>query len=75
MLTLSDKWEDVLRSQPENGMGYQIATVTLKDGRRFPRTLIVGMQEIDRIGDELKIPFKEADIESIVVDPWERAWW
>jgi hypothetical protein len=48
-------------------MGYQVATVTLKDGRRFPKTVIVEGY-ITKIGNNLEIPFVESDIESIVVD-------
>lgn len=48
-------------------MGYKIALVTFIDRRRFDRVTIVG-RFITRIGDSTQIPFKEADIESIVVD-------
>jgi hypothetical protein len=67
MLGLSDKWAVVLVPQPETGMDYQIATVTLNDGRRLPQTTIVGGY-ITQIGGSSEIPFKEADIESIIVD-------
>jgi hypothetical protein len=67
MLALSDKWAPALVSQRENGMGYQVATVTLKDGRRFPNTVIVGGW-ITKIGNNPQIPFAESDIESIIID-------
>jgi hypothetical protein len=67
MLALSDKWALALVSQTETGMGYQVATVTLKDGRRFPKT-VIAEGCITKIGNNLEIPFFESDIESIVVD-------
>jgi len=42
MLALDKKWAKVLISRPETGMGYQIVSVRLKDGRRFERVMIVG---------------------------------
>jgi hypothetical protein len=67
MLALSDKWASALVSQPETGMGYQVATVTLKDGRRFPNAVLVG-GGITKTGDNPEIPFVESDIESITID-------
>jgi hypothetical protein len=67
MLALSEKWASTLVPQPETGMGYQIATVTLKDGRRFPNTIIVGGY-ITKVGNNSDIPFAESDIESIFVN-------
>jgi hypothetical protein len=67
MLALSNKWAPILVSQPETGMDYQIASVFLKDGRRFDRVVIVGGQ-ITKIGEDKDIPFKEEDIDRIVVN-------
>jgi hypothetical protein len=66
MLQLSDKWGPRLTQQPETGMGYQIATVVLRDGRRFNDVLI---QEglITRIKGLAVIPFTESEIIDIVV--------
>jgi hypothetical protein len=71
MLKLSDKWAPVLTAQPETGMGYWIATVILKDGRKFSNT-VVDSGWISKVGDSTKIPFVETDIESIVVDHGDR---
>jgi hypothetical protein len=65
-LALSDKWAPVLLSQPESGMGYQIAAVLLKDGRRFEHVTIVG-GHVTKVGESLDIPFREEDIEKIIV--------
>ena len=73
MLQLSDKWGPRLVRQPETGMGYQIATVVLSDGRRFDDVLI---QEglITRIKGLTEIPFTESEIVDIIVtgDPGNR---
>jgi hypothetical protein len=65
MLALSNKWAPILKSQPETGMGYQITSVFLIDGRRFDHVMIVGGY-ITKIGDSTDIPFSEKNIERIV---------
>ncbi len=66
MITLSKKWAKVLVSEPESGMGYQVASIYLKDGRRFDQVMIVEGR-ITSIEDDPYIPFTEADIDRIVV--------
>ncbi len=60
MITLNKKWSEYLKSQPETGMGYQIARVVLDDGRAFDRVLILGDQ-IHEVDDSTTIPFSEND--------------
>ena len=67
MLALSHKWAPILLSQPETGMGYQISSVFLMDGRRFDHVTIVGGY-ITKVGTSTAIPFNEAEIERIVVN-------
>jgi hypothetical protein len=67
MLALSDKWAPLLISQPETGMNYQIASVFLKDGKRFDQVLISGGYII-RVGESTTVPFREEDIARIVVN-------
>jgi hypothetical protein len=67
MLALSNKWAPILASQPETGMGYQIASVFLIDGRKFDHVTIIGGC-ITKIGSSTDIPFKETEIERIVVN-------
>ena len=67
MLPLSNKWAPYLTGQPETGMGYQLASVFLKDGRRFNDVAIVGGY-ITKIGDSAEIPFEETEIEKIIVN-------
>ena len=67
-MILSERWNLHCVDEPETGMGYQIATVTLKDGRRFPKTVIIDCGLVASVGGDTKIPFSESEIESIVVD-------
>ena len=48
-------------------MDYQIASVFLKDGRRFDHVLITG-GFIRKIGEGTDIPFLEEEIAKIVVN-------
>ena len=66
MISLGDKWVPVLLSQPETGMGYQIASVFLRDGRRFDRVTIT-QGVITQIDGKKEVPFKEEDIKDIRV--------
>lgn len=66
MIQLSEKWAKQLTTQPETGMGYQVATVFLKDGRRFDQVMIVG-GNITSVKKNPMIPFVEEDIDRIVV--------
>ena len=72
MLKLTAKWVETLVSQPETGMGYQVASVYLKDGRQFDRVVIVD-GVITSIFGSAAIPFTEEEIHRIVVthDPRE----
>ena len=47
-------------------MGYQVATIHLKDGRRFERVMIVG-GTITSINGDKNIPFVEEAIDGITV--------
>jgi hypothetical protein len=66
MLALDKRWAKVLISQPETGMGHQVATVQLKDGRQFEHVVIVG-GAITSINGDPTIPFAEVEIDDIVV--------
>ena len=66
MIELSTKWASKLAANPETGMGYQIATVVLKDGRKFDQVAIVEGR-ITMIRKCNGIPFNEDQIDQIVV--------
>ncbi len=71
MLQLSDKWGPKLVSQPETGMGYQVASIILEDGTRYDQALIEAGY-VTRIRGLKIIPFSEEQIADIVVthDKW-----
>ena len=66
MIVLSSRWAEVLSSQPETGMGYQVATVRTKDGRSFAKVVIVG-GIVSSFQGNPDIPFSEDDIDAITV--------
>lgn len=72
MIQLPDKWNEYLVNQPEAGMGYQIVSVILNDGRRYDH-VIVNSGYITRIKDIHGIPFTVSDIKEIIVtnDKWD----
>ncbi|HEU5363885.1 MAG TPA: hypothetical protein VFU62_00045 [Hanamia sp.] len=72
MLLLSKKWVPRLLSQGETGMDYQIASILLKDGKKFDQAVIIDGC-IAKIRYIDVIPFKEEDIKDIVVthDKWD----
>jgi hypothetical protein len=72
MLPLSGKWASKLAAEPETGMGYQIASIVLKDGKRFDWVVVVD-GNVTRVRGVEGIPFSEDQIEQIIVthDKWD----
>jgi hypothetical protein len=71
MLQLSDKWAAALLGERETGMGYQVVTIRLKEGRRFDGVAVTGgiIASIDGHDD---IPFSDSDIAAITVNHGRR---
>lgn len=71
MIELSTKWATELASKPETGMGYQIVSVILKNGKRFDQVAVVEGR-ISEIRGRKDIPFTEDQIAEIVLthDKW-----
>ena len=71
MIVLTGKWAAELASKPETGMGYQVVTVVLKDGKRFDQVVVVQGQ-VSGIRGCKDIPFGEEDIGEIILthDKW-----
>lgn len=71
MIELSVKWLAELVHKPETGMGYQVVTVILKDGRRFNQVAVVEGR-ITQIRGLADIPFSEEQIAEIILthDKW-----
>lgn len=60
MIPLNEFWKAQLMNQPETGMGYQVASIRLVDGRSFEDVLIVD-GAIYEVGGTSEIPFSSAD--------------
>jgi hypothetical protein len=71
VLQLSDKWAPIL-TQAETGMGYQVVSVHLLDGRRFDG-VVIDSGFIARVGRSTAVPFVEAEIADIVITHDKRA--
>ena len=65
-LELPDKWASSLLKQGETGMGYQTASITLRDGRVIDDVLIIGDTVAEVRGCDT-IPFSVEDISDIKV--------
>ena len=65
-MLLPDKWGPRLAAQPETGMGYQVATVVLKDGTRWEQ-VVIESGVITLVRGQVTIPFAANDIADIVV--------
>jgi hypothetical protein len=66
ILVLGDRWAEVLTSQPETGIGYQIVSIRLKDGRRIDNVTVAG-GIISRLPETVPDWFSDEEIENIVV--------
>jgi len=64
---LSDKFSEELKLKQETGMGFQICTVNLNDGRSFERVLIMDAKEIALVNGEADLPFEANQIKEIIV--------
>jgi hypothetical protein len=71
MIALSPKWAMELASKPETGMGYQVVSIVLRDGRRFDQVVVVEGQ-ITEIRGRKDIPFIENQIDQVILthDKW-----
>lgn len=72
MMKLTPVWTRRLLDEPETGMGYQIVTVTLRNGDRYNQ-VVVNSGYITRVRNFSEIPFAESDIADITVthDKWD----
>jgi hypothetical protein len=72
MIELSPRWALELATKPETGIGYQVVSIVLKDGKKFDQVVIVEgrITRIRGLGD---IPFSEEQIAQIILthDKWD----
>jgi hypothetical protein len=73
VLTLSDKWASILNNKAETGMGYQIVSVHLLDGRRIDGVVVIQSALMSLGAKSAPVPFAEAEIADIVVTHDKRA--
>lgn len=66
MLQLGARWAESLTDRAETGMGYQVVSIYLKDGRCFDRVVVVGGL-ISSVSGSQEIPFSDEEIARIVV--------
>jgi hypothetical protein len=66
VFNLSEKWAPFFQSQPETGMGYEIVSAILNDGRRLDRVCVVG-GAVTTVDGSPTVPFVEADIAAFIV--------
>jgi hypothetical protein len=71
MITLPTKWATELASKSETGMGYQVVSVTLKDGKRFDQVVVVEGR-VTEIRGRKDIPFTADEIAQVILthDKW-----
>jgi hypothetical protein len=71
VIELPQVWARKLASEPETGMGYQIVSVDLTDGRRFDQVVVVEGR-ITEVRGLREIPFTADDIANVVLthDKW-----
>jgi hypothetical protein len=71
-IALSKKWSQYLVSLPETGMGYQVVTITLNDGRVFNQ-VVIDSGYITRVRGYSAIPFTEPEIADVRIthDKWD----
>jgi hypothetical protein len=62
MKTLPEKWSKQLAAMGETGMGYQVISVTLRDGRKIDDVAVVDAQIIGEVRGYDDIPFDPAEI-------------
>lgn len=72
MINLPKKFALELIYKPETGIGYQIATVKLIDGKEFKQVVLIDGQ-ITQIRGLKDIPFSEEQIAEVILthDKWD----
>jgi hypothetical protein len=63
MITLGEKWQQILADQPETGMDYQVCTISLADGRTLEDIVIESCRLVQT--DEFSSEDEITDIEVV----------
>jgi hypothetical protein len=67
MKTLPEQWSKFLLAQPETGMGYHMAAITLRDGRVIDDVAIVDHCVVAEVRGQPDISFDPAEIKHIQI--------
>jgi hypothetical protein len=65
MKILPKIWSEFLVKKPETGMGYQVVSVTLRDGRKIEDVAIIQSSIIGEVRGHHDIPFESDDITNL----------
>jgi hypothetical protein len=71
LFTIPNEWVDHLRRQRETGLGYQVVSVNLKDGRRFDQ-VVASEGCVIQVRGYSDVPFKQDEVASVQVN--HRRW-
>ena len=58
-------WQEFLVKKPETGMGYQVVSLRLKDGRKIDDVVVIQSSLIGEIRTQAKIDFDPNEIVEI----------
>ncbi len=72
MKTLPKSWSEFLAKKPETGMGYQVISVSLRDGRKVEDVVIIQSHIIGEVRGHADIPFEPDEI--VGVELTHRNW-
>ena len=64
---MPNKIAEFLKTQPETGMGYQIVTVIMTEGKEYERVQVLDARDIGTVDGMTDIPFNPYEIQSVVV--------
>ena len=71
LVTIPNEWADYLKRQEETGLGYQVVSVNLKDGRRFNQ-VIASEGCVIQVRGYSDVPFRQDEVASVQVN--HRRW-
>lgn len=71
LVTIPNGWADYLRRQEPTGLGYQVVSVKLKDGRTFGQ-VIVSEGCVIQVRGHREVPFQPDEVASVQVN--HRRW-
>lgn len=67
LVTIPKEWADYLRRQRDTGLGYQVVSVNLKDGRRFDQ-VVASEGCVIEVRGYSDVPFKQEEVASVQVN-------